>query len=93
MKIGEVAKAAAVSKDAIRYYIETGLLHATKDPGNGYQLFSPTAVSRVRFIKQAPTRRHRPDFRRCGRCSVTLPPGFATLLWSGYGRPGSKSPS
>jgi MerR family Zn(II)-responsive transcriptional regulator of zntA len=53
MKIGELAKAAEVSKDAIRHYLDTGLLQAEKDPGNGYQVFSPEAVSRLRFIKQA----------------------------------------
>ncbi|MCW8195595.1 MerR family transcriptional regulator [Proteobacteria bacterium 005FR1] len=53
MKIGELAKAAEVSKDTIRHYLDMGLLQAEKDPGNGYQVFSPEAVSRLRFIKQA----------------------------------------
>lgn len=53
MKIGELAKAAGVSRDTIRYYIETGLLSTTKNPSNGYQVFTQSALSRLRFIKSA----------------------------------------
>lgn len=53
MKIGELAKAAGVSKDTVRHYVERGLLSATKDPENGYQVFSSRSLSRLRFIKSA----------------------------------------
>lgn len=53
MKIGELAKAAGVTKDTVRHYVEIGLLTAARDPNNGYQAFSPTSLDRLRFIKSA----------------------------------------
>jgi MerR family transcriptional regulator, Zn(II)-responsive regulator of zntA len=53
MKIGELSKHAGVTKDAIRHYIALGLLPVERDKGNGYQLFTSQAVSRLIFIKTA----------------------------------------
>jgi DNA-binding transcriptional MerR regulator len=53
MRIGTLAKTAAVSKDTVRHYVELGLLVANKNPDNGYQEFSQTMLNRLRFIKAA----------------------------------------
>lgn len=53
MKSGELAKAAGVSKDTVRYYVEKGLLIPSRDPHNGYQVFNPAMLQRLRFIKDA----------------------------------------
>lgn len=53
MKIKEVAQAAGVSKDAVRHYVEIGLLQPYKNPDNGYQMFNEAALNRLRFIKAA----------------------------------------
>ncbi len=53
MKISELAKAAAVSKDTVRHYVDIGLLHADRDPINGYQVFGAKSLNRLQFIKAA----------------------------------------
>jgi len=53
MRIGELAKAANVSKDTVRHYVDIGLIVAGKNPDNGYQEFSLTMLNRLRFIKTA----------------------------------------
>lgn len=52
LRIGQVAKAAGVNIETIRYYERCGLL---ADPGrreSGYRAYPPEAVARVRFIKR-----------------------------------------
>ncbi|GIX08134.1 MAG: heavy metal-responsive transcriptional regulator [Candidatus Poribacteria bacterium] len=52
-RIGEVAKRAGVSVDAVRYYERCGLLRAVGRTEAGYRLFAPETISRIRFIKRA----------------------------------------
>ena len=53
MKIGEVAKAAGIGIDAVRFYEREGLLpHPARQP-SGYRDYSPDAVLGLRFIKRA----------------------------------------
>jgi DNA-binding transcriptional MerR regulator len=50
MRVGEVSEQTGVSVRAIRYYERSGLLRATRQP-NGYREFDPSAVERVRVIR------------------------------------------
>ena len=53
MKIGEVAKAAGVGIDAIRFYEREGLLPKPARQPSGYRDYAPEAVLDLRFIKRA----------------------------------------
>jgi MerR family Zn(II)-responsive transcriptional regulator of zntA len=50
MIASEVAKLAEVSADVVRYYSRTGLLNPTRNPDNGYRIYTPRDVNRVRFV-------------------------------------------
>jgi DNA-binding transcriptional MerR regulator len=53
LRIGELAAECGVSIDTIRYYERRRLLpHAGRSAG-GFRLYTPEAVERLRFIKQA----------------------------------------
>ena len=53
LRIGELAAECGVSIDTIRYYERRKLLpHAGRSAG-GFRLYTPEAVERLRFIKQA----------------------------------------
>ena len=53
MKIGEVAKAAGVGIDAVRFYERQGLLPEPARRPSGYREYSSDAVMDRRFIKRA----------------------------------------
>ena len=53
LHVSELAEQAGVTAATIRYYSRAGLLHATRDPHNGYRYFSPADVKRVQFIRQS----------------------------------------
>ena len=53
LHVADLAKESGVTPATIRYYSRTGLLHAQRDPDNGYRYFSPVDVKRVQFIRQA----------------------------------------
>ncbi len=53
MKIGEIAQAAGVGIDAIRFYEREGLLPEPARRPSGYREYSPDAVLDLRFIKRA----------------------------------------
>lgn len=53
LTIGQVADAADVNVQTIRYYERRGLVDATKRTEAGYRHFSDTAVTRLRFIRHA----------------------------------------
>ncbi len=53
MKIGEVAKAAGVGIDAVRFYEREGLLAEPDRRPSGYRDYAPEAVLDLRFIKRA----------------------------------------
>ena len=53
MKIGEVAKAAGVGIDAVRFYEREGLLPEPARQPSGYRDYLPDAVLDLQFIKRA----------------------------------------
>lgn len=54
MKIGEVAKAAAVSIETIRFYERKGLVTQPRRPVlGGFRAYCGETVERIRFIRQA----------------------------------------
>jgi len=53
MKVSELARAAGVSADTVRFYTREGLLHPARDPHNGYQRFSAGDLQRLRFARKA----------------------------------------
>lgn len=53
MRVKEVAQAAGITPDTVRYYEKTGLLPKPPRTGSGYRQFEPEYVERIRFIKGA----------------------------------------
>ena len=53
LRIGEVAVAAGVSVDTVRYYERRRLLPSAPRTAGGYRVFTSETVERVFFIKQA----------------------------------------
>jgi DNA-binding transcriptional MerR regulator len=53
MKVGELASAAGIAPDTIRYYEKIGLLAAPPRTHAGYRAYGPQALDRLRFIQGA----------------------------------------
>jgi DNA-binding transcriptional MerR regulator len=53
MRIGELAKAGAVSTSLLRYYEEQGVLSPTTRTESGYRLYGAEAIGRLGFIQRA----------------------------------------
>jgi Hg(II)-responsive transcriptional regulator len=53
LTIGQVAAAAAVNIQTIRYYERRGLVTAPRRTASGYRQYGDDAVARLRFIKHA----------------------------------------
>ncbi len=53
LTIGQVATAANVNIQTIRYYERRGLFAAPRRTASGYRQYAPDAVIRLRFIKHA----------------------------------------
>ena len=53
MRIGELAKAAGVSPDTLRYYEREGLLPLAHRTPSGYRDYGPEALEDLQFIKKA----------------------------------------
>lgn len=53
LTIGQLAKAAAVNVETIRYYQRRGLLEEPPRPLGGQRHYSAEQIKRVRFIKRA----------------------------------------
>jgi len=53
MKIGEVARAAEIGIDAIRFYERRGLIEEPARRPSGYRVYAPEVVPSLRFIKRA----------------------------------------
>jgi MerR family copper efflux transcriptional regulator len=53
MTIGELARAAAVGVETIRFYEREGLIAAPPRRRSGYRQYTPDTVLRVRFIRRA----------------------------------------
>ncbi|MGX9417481.1 MerR family transcriptional regulator [Vibrio sp. RC27] len=49
----EIARVVGVTAETVRFYTRRGLLSAEKDPNNGYKIYQPSAVDRLRFITHA----------------------------------------
>lgn len=55
MKISQLAQAAGVGIDTVRYYERCGLLPAPARRASGYRDYPPQTVDRLRFIRRAKT--------------------------------------
>jgi DNA-binding transcriptional MerR regulator len=53
MKVSDLARAAGVSADTVRFYTREGLLHPARDPRNGYQRYAAEDLQRLRFTRKA----------------------------------------
>ena len=53
MKVKELAQAAEVSSDVVRYYAKIGLLSPSKNEINGYKQFDRSHLRDLNFIRQA----------------------------------------
>lgn len=53
MRIGELARAAGVGVETIRFYERRGLLPMVAQPGPGYRRYGEESLARVRFIRRA----------------------------------------
>ena len=53
LRIGELAVASGLTRDALRYYERKGLLPRSRRTSGGFREYDSGAVDRVRFIKQA----------------------------------------
>lgn len=52
-RIGQLAKAASVNIETIRYYERQGLIEQPPKPANGLRLYPQITLTRIRFIKRA----------------------------------------
>ena len=52
MKIGQVAEAAAVSVDTVRFYERRGVLPAPERMPSGYRTYTPATVERIRLARR-----------------------------------------
>lgn len=53
LTIGKVAHSAGLAIDTVRYYEREGLLDKPARSASGYRHYTPDAVARLRFIRQA----------------------------------------
>ncbi len=53
MKVRHLAKIANVTSETVRYYTREGLLSPTRDPNNGYKIYSDADLQRLQFIIRA----------------------------------------
>lgn len=51
--IGQLARAAGVNLQTVRYYQRRGLLSQPPKPASGYRRYPAAAIERLRFIKRA----------------------------------------
>ena len=53
LTVSALSKAAQTTPDAIRHYVRIGLLTPSRNPDNGYRLFSNDDIKKVKFIRRA----------------------------------------
>lgn len=53
MKVKEIAAAARVNPDTVRFYTREGLLNPGRNPENNYQQFDAEDLRRLRFARKA----------------------------------------
>jgi DNA-binding transcriptional MerR regulator len=51
--IGQVARTAGVSVQAVRFYEQLGLLPTAQRTPAGYRVYGPESIERLQFVKQA----------------------------------------
>lgn len=56
MQIKEIARAAGVTPQIVRFYARAGLITPVEREANGYRRFARHAIDRIRFIRNAQTR-------------------------------------
>jgi len=53
MKVKEIAQAASVNPNTVRFYTREGLLNPTRNPDNNYQQYDADDLRRLRFARKA----------------------------------------
>jgi DNA-binding transcriptional MerR regulator len=53
LRIGQLAAASGLTRDALRYYERQGLLPRSRRTSGGFREYDGAVVDRIRFIKQA----------------------------------------
>jgi len=53
MKVIDIARAAGVNPDTVRFYTREGLLNPGRNPDNNYQQFDTEDLRRLRFARKA----------------------------------------
>ncbi|MEQ5835838.1 MerR family transcriptional regulator [Marinobacter sp. NFXS9] len=53
MKVSELARAAGVNPETVRFYTREGLLHPQRNPDNGYHIYSSDDLQRMQFARKA----------------------------------------
>ncbi|WP_417532003.1 MerR family transcriptional regulator [Marinobacter lipolyticus] len=53
MKVKDIAEAAGVNPDTVRFYTRENLLKPTRNPDNNYQQFDAEDLRRLRFARKA----------------------------------------
>jgi MerR family transcriptional regulator, mercuric resistance operon regulatory protein len=53
LTIGFLARAAEVNVETVRYYQRFGLIDEPVKPFDGYRIYPPETIDRIRFIKRA----------------------------------------
>lgn len=53
MKVTELARAAGVGSEVVRYYTRIGLLKPRRQRNNGYRLYEEQDVIKLRFVRKA----------------------------------------
>ncbi|MFL1464558.1 MerR family transcriptional regulator [Marinobacter sp. HN1S83] len=53
MKVKDIAEAAGVNPDTVRFYTRENLLKPTRNPDNNYQQFNAEDLRRLRFARKA----------------------------------------
>ena len=53
LTIGNLAKAAEVNIETVRYYQRIGIIDEPPKPADGYRIYPTETVDRIRFIKRA----------------------------------------
>lgn len=56
LTIGKIARAAGVTVETVRFYERRGLVPRPPKPHDGYRLYSPETVERIRFTRKAQER-------------------------------------
>lgn len=53
LTVSELSKTAQATPDAVRHYVRIGLLTPSRNPDNGYKLFSDNDIKKMKFICRA----------------------------------------